>query len=175
MKKLFSNLAFLSILGSLLIFLSNCNEEKTSNSTLVGVWDVTNVEYDSYIGSMTVEEYYLNELGLTPQQTAIAMSLFNDEVTSYLSSTLIEFEADFWYWTNIGDPAGDEGTWSINDSETVIILDEGTIWENPITVNSLTSTSLNISFTMEEEVDLDDDPQTPDVMVTFDIAMTLSK
>ena len=175
MKKLLSNLVFLSILGSLFIFLSNCSEEKISSSNLVGVWNVTNVEYDSYVGSMTVEEYYLNELGLTAQLTAIAMSFFNDEVESYLSSTLIEFEADFWYWTNIGDPAGDEGTWSINDNETIIMLDEGTIWENPITVNSLTNTSLNISFTMEEEVDLDDDELSPDVTVTIDITMTLSK
>ena len=42
-----------------------------------------------------------------------------------------------------------------------------------VTVNSLTSSTLNISFIMEEEVDLDDDPETPDVTVTFN-QMTLS-
>lgn len=174
MKNLLSNLGFLFFIYSFGFFLSNCSEEKTSSSALVGMWNVTNVEYDAYVGSMTVEDYYLNELELTPQQTAIAMSIFNDEADSYLENTLIEFEADYWYWTNIGNPAGDEGNWSINDSETLIILDEGTIWETPITVHSLTSTSLNISFTMVEEIDLDD-AQTPDVEVSFDITMTLTK
>jgi len=175
MKKLVSNLGFLFFIYSICFFLTNCSEEKTSSSALVGTWNVTNVEYDAYVGSMTVEDYYLNELGLSQQLTDIAMSMFNDEAKSYLESTLIEFEADYWYWTNIGDPAGDEGNWSINDNETLIILDEGTIWETPITVHSLTSTSLNISFTMVEEIDLDDDAQTPDVEVTFDITLTLTK
>ena len=159
---------------SLSIFLSNCSEEESS-SQIVGTWNVTNVDFDAYVGSMTVEDYYLNELGLTPQETAIALKNFNDEAEAYLESSLIEFEADFYYWTNIGDPAGDEGEWSINANETLIILDQGTIWETPITVNSLSGNSLNISFTMEEEIDLDDEPQTSDVMVTFDITMSLSK
>jgi len=175
MKKLLSNLVLLFILSSFLIYLSNCSEEKTSSSNIVGVWNVTNVDYDAFVDNMTVEDYYLNELEFTPQETAIAVALFYDEVDSYLESTMIEFEPDFWYWTNIGDPAGDDGEWSINDNETLIMLDEGTIWETPITVNSLTSTSLNISFIMEEEIDLDDDSQTPDAMVTFDMTMSLTK
>ena len=124
---------------------------------------------------MTVEDYFLNELGLTPQETVIALKNFNDGVDAYLESTLIEFEADFYYWTNISDPAGDEGEWSINANETLIILDQGTIWENSITVNSLTNDSLNISFTMEDDIDLDEDPQTPDVTVTFNMTMQLTK
>lgn len=175
MKKLLSNLAFLFIIGSLIIFLSNCDKEKTSNSKLVGTWNVNNVEYDAYVGSMTLEEYYLDELGFKPEETAIALALFYDRVNNYLESTLIEFEADFWYWTNISDIAGDEGTWSINDNETLIILDEGTIWKTPITVNSISNSALNISFTLEDEFDLDDDPSTPDVTVNFDMTMTLAK
>ncbi len=174
MKKLFLNSLFLLILIASLVFYSNCEEEK-SDSNLVGVWNVTNVEYDAYVGSMTVEAYYLNELGLTPEETADAMVMFHDEVDYYLESTMIEFEADYWYWTNIASPAGDDGMWSINASETMIVLDEGTIWETPITVNSLTSSSLNISFTMEQDMDLDADAQTPDVTVTFDMTMTLRK
>jgi len=178
MKKLFLNLAFLSIIGSLFIFLSNCSEDKESSSQIVGIWNVTSIDYDAFVGGvagMTVEDYYLNELGLSQQLTDIAMAMFDDEVRSYLESTMIEFEADYWYWTNIGDPAGDEGTWSINDSETTIILDEGTIWETPVTVNSLSSTSLNISFIMVEDIDLDDDAETDDEEVTFDITMSLTK
>lgn len=159
MKKLISTLSFLCIIASLIISISSCDKEKTSNSNLVGFWNVNNVTYDAFVGSMTLEEYYLDELGFTPEETAIAMTLFYDLVDNYLESTLIEFEADFYYWTNIGDPAGDEGEWSINANETIIILDQGSIWENSITVNSLTSNSLNISFTMEDEFDLDDEPQ----------------
>ena len=175
MKKLISNLAILFFTGSLFVILSNCSEEKKSNSNLVGFWNVTNVEFDAYVGSMKVEDYFLNELGLTPQETVIALKNFNDGVDAYLESTLIEFEADFYYWTNISDPAGDEGEWSINANETLIILDQGTIWENSITVNSLTNDSLNISFTMEDDIDLDEDPQTPDVTVTFNMTMQLTK
>ena len=175
MKKLLSKLAYLFFIAPCLFFLANCNEEGKSDSDLVGIWTVTNADYDAFVGNMTVEDYYLNELGLTPQLTAIAMTMFYDEADSYLESSMIEFEADFYYWTNISDPAGDDGMWSINASETMIILDEGTIWETPITVNSLTSNSLNISFTMEEEIDLDDEPQTPEEAVTFDLTLTLVK
>ena len=175
MKKLLSNPTFLFIIGSFFFFLTSCNEEGKSDSDIVGIWTVTNVDYDAYVESMTVENYFLNELGLTPQETAIALKNFNDGVDAYLESTLIEFEADFYYWTNIGDPAGDEGEWSINANETIIILDQGTIWENSIAVNSLSSNSLNISFTMEDDIDLDEDPQTPDVTVTFEMTMQLSK
>ena len=143
MKKLLSNLFFLCIIGSLFIFLSNCSEDKESSSQIVGIWNVTSIDYDAFVdgvGGMTVEQYYLNVLGWTQQETDLAMAMFDDEVRSYLESTMIEFEADYWYWTNIGDIAGDDGSWSINDSESMIILDEGTIWETPITVNSLTGT-----------------------------------
>ena len=175
MKKLLSNPTSLFIIGSFFFFLTSCNEEGKSDSDLVGIWTVTNVDYDAFVGNMTVENYYLNELGLTPALTAIAMTMFYDNTDAYLESSMIEFEADFYYWTNISDPAGDEGMWNINASETKIILDEGTIWETPITVNSLTSSSLNISFTMEEEIDLDDEPQSPDETVTFDLTLTLTK
>ena len=112
MKKLLSNLTYLLLVGTFFLFLMNCSEEGKSDSDLVGFWNVTNVEYDAYVESMTVENYFMNELGLTPQETAIALKNFNDGVDAYLESTLIEFEADFYYWTNIGDPAGDEGEWS---------------------------------------------------------------
>jgi len=175
MKKLFLNLTFLSLVGAFAVFLTNCSKDKESSSQLVGNWNVTSIDYDAFVGSMTVEEYYLNELGLSQQLTDLAMAMFDDEVRSYLESTLIEFYSDYWYWTNIGDPAGDEGTWEINDSETLIILDKGTIWETPVIVHSLTSTNLNITFTMVEDIDLDDDAQTPDVTVTFDITMALTR
>ena len=175
MKKFLSHTTYLLFVGIFFLFLVNCSEEGKSDSALVGIWNVTNVEYDAYVGSMTVENYFLNELGLTQQETAVALKNFNDLVEAYLESSLIEFEADFYYWTNIGDPAGDEGEWSVNASETMITLDAGTIWETKITVNSLTSSSLNISFTMEDDIDLDSDPQTADVEVTFDITMQLSK
>lgn len=175
MEKLLSHLTSLFLIGAFSLFFTNCSEEGKSDSDLVGTWNVTNVDYDAYVGSMTVEDYYLNDLGLTPEQTEIAMAMFHDEVDHYLESTMIEFEADFYYWTNIIDPAGDDGMWSINGSETLIILDQGTIWETPITVNSLSSSSLNISFTMEDEIDIDDDQQTPDELVTFEMTMALAK
>ena len=175
MKKIISYLTSLFIIGAFFLFFTNCSEEGKSDSDLVGIWNVTNVDYDAYVGNMTVEDYYLNELEFTPEETAVAMAIFDDEATYYLESSMIEFEADFYYWTNIGDPAGDEGEWKINASETLITLDEETIWETTITVNSLTSNSLNISFTMEEEIDLDNDIQTPDEVVTFDMTLTLSK
>ena len=175
MKKLLSNLTYILLVGTFFLFLMNCSEEGKSDSDLVGFWNVTNVEYDAFVGSMTVENYFLNELGLSQQEAAIALKNFNDRIEAYLESTSIEFEADFYYWTNIGDIAGDEGEWSINSSETLIILDQGTIWETSITVNSLSSSSLNISFTMDDDIDLDEDVQTPDVEVTFNMAMQLSK
>jgi len=175
MKKLSLNLAFLSTIVALFFFLSNCGEDKESSSQIVGIWNVTSVDFDAFVGNMTLEDYYLNEIGLTQEKTDIALANFEDEVKSYMESTMIEFESDYWYWTNIGDIAGDDGSWSINDSETLIILDEGTIWETHITVNSLTSTSLNISFTMTEDMDLDDDFETDDVEVTFEMTMSLTK
>jgi hypothetical protein len=175
MKKLFINLTFLSAIVAFFLFLSNCSEDKESSSQIVGIWNVTSVDFDAFVGNMTLEDYYLNELGWTQQETDIAMAMFDDDIRFYLESTMIEFESDYWYWTNIGDPAGDDGSWSINDSETLIILDEGTIWETQVIVNSLSSTSLNISFTMTEEMDLDDDFETDDVEVTFDMTMSLTK
>jgi len=175
MKNPTTILTYLCIIGTLIVF-TNCNEEeRKSKSNLVGTWIVTTADYDAYVGSMTVEEYYLNQLGYTQAQTDIAMTLFDDEVTMYLESSKIEFESTHDYWTNIASPAGDDGMWSINDSETMIILDEGTIWETPVTVHTLTSTSLNISFSMVEELDLDEDPETEDVTVTFDITLALTK
>ena len=178
MKKLFLKLTFLCLIGPLFIFLSNCSKDKESSSQIVGIWNVTSIDYDAFVGGvsgMTVEDYYLNELGLSQVATDIAMAIFDDEVRFYLESTMIEFEADYWYWTNIGDPAGDDGSWEINDNETMIILDKGTIWETPITVNSLSGTSLNITFTMMEDIDLDDDTENEDEEVTFVITMSLTR
>ena len=122
-----------------------------------------------------MEDYFQQDMGLTPEETTQAMLEMDQEVDFYLMNTIIEFESDYYYWTNIGDPAGDDGEWSINASETVITLDAGTIWETKVTVNSLTTSMLKISFEMEEDIDLDDDPQTPEVTIDFDVRATLEK
>ena len=69
MKKIISNLTSLFIIGVFFLFLTNCSEEGKSDSDLVGIWNVTNVDYDASVGNMTVEDYYLNELELTPEET----------------------------------------------------------------------------------------------------------
>lgn len=175
MKKLILNLMHLLLTGAMYITLTSCNGDKTSNSILVGTWNVTNVTYEANVGSLTIYEYYLNQLGYTPDAATLAVTQFDDNVKAYLESTLIEFDAEYWYWTNIGDTAGDEGTWSINEPETIITLDEGTQWETTVSVHSLTESSLKISFTMTDAYDLDDDSLTPDVEVTFNMTMNLTK
>ena len=158
----------------LLIFPSSCSEE-TSSSSLVGLWTVTSVDYDAFVDGKSMQDYFQQDMGLTQEETAQAMVMMDQEVDFYLMNTIIEFESDYYYWTNIGDPAGDDGEWSINASETVITLDAGTIWETQVTVNSMTSNTLKISFEMEEEIDVDYDPETPDVPVDFDVRATLEK
>ena len=63
----------------------------------------------------------------------------------------------------------------ISSDGKTLTLDGGTVDEMMITINSLTSTTANLTLSEEIEEDLDDDPETPDVPIDIAVDLTLTK
>ncbi|MCG2589071.1 lipocalin family protein [Rhodohalobacter sulfatireducens] len=163
----------LILIGSLTFLLSDCSSTKESNSKIVGEWEVTDVEYDAFVGNVTIEQYLL-DVGYSEQEADESLSYFHNYYHDMLNGS-IEFDAEYWYWTNIGPTGYEEGEWTIKNNDSIIILDEGTQWETVINIHSLTTNRLIIEFEMEVEEELDPGYEPPAEIVRLHVRLNLSK
>jgi hypothetical protein len=176
MKKRILNVRLIYILGILFLFIAGCDDEEKVEKVgaeLIGTWTVTNAEIDAMVGDQSLTDYFVNVGGLSPENAAIAYSLFELFFLAELNGT-IEFRENNTYISNFGnDP--DEGTWSLISDGNGLILDAGTDDEIIISITSLSSTTANLLFSQEIEEDLDDDPSTPEVPIDVDAYLELTK
>jgi hypothetical protein len=177
MKKLLINTTCFIFLSSLIVFFAGCNGdddgEEMGGNDLIGTWEVTNAEVDAMVGSQSLTDYFINVGGLSPENAAIAYTLFETFFLAELDGT-IQFLGNNTYLSNFGNQP-DDGTWSLSSDGKTLTLDGGTVDEIVITINSLTSTSANLTFSQDLEEDLDDDPETPDVPIDVTVDLTLAK
>ena len=180
MKKLEFTLKIILLVGAVSAFVSftgcnndNENPDNPAVNNLIGLWTITDAQFDATIEGKSLIQYAIDLLGVSELEAEILASLFEDALTSNFDGT-IEFKANNTYISNTGGEV-DDGTWSLNAAGDKLTLDAGTMDEQVIDVLLLTSSTLKVGLDQTEYEDIDDDPLTPDVPIDMSIELTLSK
>lgn len=164
----------------LFVGFSACNKDDdgdgssnlTTSELLIGTWSVTDFDLDIMIGSQSLIDYLIEVEGLTPEEAAAQNAIFEAFLESEVTGTLT-LKSDNTYVSNFGD-GSTTGTWSLSADEKILTLVEGsdTI---VLTINSVTTTTLKVTISEVSPEDLDDDPETPDVIISVEANLTLTK
>jgi hypothetical protein len=177
MKKMTPNLRLPVLIGALFILLAGCSSDDGTPapvSDLVGgTWTVSNVDLVYTVGAQSLKDYLVNVEGYTPAEADFAIAFLEVLLLDELDGT-ISFNANNTYNSNFGG-SPDDGTWSLSADGKTLTLDAGTIDEEVVTINSLTSSNCNLTISMDELEDVDDDPSTPDVLIKIEATLTLTK
>ena len=178
MKK-FSNIIFRLFIITFLIGLTACNKEDdgddgnlTTRELLIGTWSVTDFDLNVRVGSQTLIEYLIGVEGLSPSEAADLNAAFEAFLESEVTGTLT-FRSDNTYVSNFGE-GSTSGTWNLSSDEKTLTLKEGTD-TIVIIIDSISATTWRASISESSPEDLDDDPQTPDVLISIEIVLTLTK
>ena len=143
-----------------------------TSALLIGTWTSSEIEIVNSVGPQSLTDYLVAAEGFTPTEA----EAFNDALIASLEPEVIgslTLNADNTYASDfIG--GSDTGTWELNADETVLTLFEGpdTI---VVTINSISETSWDASLGDDFPVDVDEDPSTPDVVVTVLANLVLLK
>jgi hypothetical protein len=177
MKEIVTTAKFLLYMGLMVVILTGCDDDdddvRNAESLLIGVWSVSDTDFDASVDGQPLATYFVENGGLSAEDANIAVALFEALIKTSLSGT-VEFKDDHTFVANFGgDP--ETGTWELSSDGKTLILDPGGPDEVIMTVNTLTESTLDIDFSQVTFEDLDDDPATPDVEITIDINMELTK
>ncbi|MCX2718093.1 lipocalin-like domain-containing protein [Lentiprolixibacter aurantiacus] len=178
--KTLSTLFFRLLIIALLVGFTGCDKDDDVDSSnnlstselLIGTWTVSDFDLSITVGNQSFIDYLIEEEGLTPSEAADLNALFEAFLGSELTGTLT-INSDKTYVSNFGEEST-SGTWSLSaDEKTLTLVEEGeTII---ITIDSVSSNTLKATISESSPEDIDEDPQTPDVIITIDIMLTLTK
>jgi len=178
MKK-FSNIIFRLFIITFLIGLTACTKDDdgddsnlTTRELLIGTWSVTDFDLIVRVGSQSLIEYLIGVEGLSPSEAADLNEAFEAFLASEVTGTLT-FRSDNTYVSNFGE-GSTSGTWSLSSDEKTLTLKEGTDII-VIIIDSISATTWRASISESGPEDLDDDPQTPDVLISIEFVLTLTK
>ncbi|MBC2839838.1 lipocalin-like domain-containing protein [Robiginitalea sp. SC105] len=178
MKKL-GNILFRFFIITILIGFTSCNKDDdgdngnlSTKELLVGTWSVTSFDFNILVGSQSLVEYLVEVEGISASEAEVQYEIFEALLESDVSGT-ITFKSDNTYVSNFGDRST-SGTWSLSADEKTLTLIEGTD-STVMTINSISNTTWSATISESSPEDLDDDPQTPDVVLSVEIILTLTK
>lgn len=179
MKK-FSNILFGLMVITFLAGFTGCSKDDdgddgnlTTKELLIGTWSVANFDLNITVGSQSLIDYLIEVEGISPSEAAAQVEFLEALLEPEVTGT-ITFRSDNTYVSNFGG-GSTSGTWRLStDERTLTLIEEGT--ENiVITINSISATTFKGIISESSVEDLDDDPETPDVLISLEIILTLIK
>ena len=179
MKK-FSTILFGFFVIAILAGIISCNNDDddddgnlTTRELLIGTWSVSDFDLNIRVGNRTLIDYLVEVEGFSPDDAAAQVEFLEAILATELTGT-ITFRSDNTYVSNFGE-GSTSGTWSLSgDEKTLTLTEEGT--DNIVmAIISITSTTFRATISESSAEDLDDDPLTPDVIISLEILLTLTK
>lgn len=173
MKKLLVKPVILLTLLASVFFVSSCEKEnEVSEADLIGTWDMGQVSVDIKVGPISLVQFLKTTLQFADQQ---AQDLV-DELTSEfddIGGGTITFNADYSYQMVNGD-LEEDGTWKLEGDQLYMTIAGETQDDDPLTIESMDSTSALVSWEEDQEVDISEDGMS-DFTATIVIELNLSK
>jgi Lipocalin-like domain len=167
---------FLLLLGIVFALLPGCSEDNAgmpAGTDIVGTWTTSQSEIDASAGGMSAHDYLVNVVGLSPTDATVYYAIWEAQLKTELVGS-ITFNSDHTYTSNFGS-SPDDGTWTLSSDNKTLTLDSGTADEQVLEVTMLTGSTLVVVLNQDIPVDLDNDPNTPDIPVTTAATITLTK
>ncbi|MGB5238603.1 MAG: hypothetical protein WBM43_14935 [Flavobacteriaceae bacterium] len=150
----------------------SCDGDPGIAELLIGTWTTTETDINAYVGSQALEDYLIDVVGLSPEEAAAQIEMLTDSLESELRGMLTinednTYESDF-------ESGSDSGTWELSEDEMTLTLFEGsdTI---VVSINSITENTWYATISDDFLLDLDGDPETPEVNVTVVANVVLEK
>ena len=172
MRKILVKPVILLILIVFALFVSSCNKSgDIHEADLIGTWDIGQSSVDIKVGPISLFQFLKTTLQLGDQE---AQDLVDELASEFdeLGGT-ITFNSDYSYQMLNGD-FEENGTWEL-DNEKLYMTKTGEMHEDdPMTVESLDSSSALISSKEDQEVDITEDGSS-DFKATLVIELNLEK
>jgi len=148
------------------------SDEPGTAELLAGIWTTSEVNIDASVGSKSLVDYLIDDVGLSPAEAAAKNELFEASLKSELMGSLT-LHSDKTYESAFGS-GSDSGTWSLSADEKTLTLYEGsdTI---VITIDSISGSTFKATIGDDISQDLDGDMATPDETITVEAHLTLTK
>ncbi len=164
-----------SILFSVII-LSSCdggdNDEdtKTGEENLVGDWTSQSIDIDMMVGDQTIVEYLVSE-GVSQSEAELAAAYLKSEFEDEISDIELTFNSDKTFVVDSDDGDPSTGTWSYNESTSILTLDYDDPDEDTqdIPIKSLTSSVLVALQNEIVEEDINDDEVDEEIEITIEL------
>jgi hypothetical protein len=141
----------------------SCDMAPGTAELLIGSWTTSEVAVNSFVGGRSLTDYLIEEEGLTPEEAAARVEMFEDMLMAELFGTLTLYEDNTY--ESAFTSGSDSGTWELSEDEMTLTLFEGADLI-VITINSITEDTWYATTSDDFLVDLDENPGTPDVLVT---------
>jgi len=171
MKKKIINLSGIILVLIAGMFFTSCSKDSDPEADLAGTWTFSNATFDAKVGTKTLTQYFMDELGLTQAQAQQMLVLFTAQMQQAFTGTM-QIKSDNTYTATFGGES-DSGTWSLSEDGKKLTIDSETEDTVIFDILELTSHKLILKGTesVEEDINEDEVPET----ITVTIEMTLTK
>jgi hypothetical protein len=163
------NLKLIAIILFSTLLITSCKDDDTSeNADIVGIWTVTDLDFDITINNIDLAEFFGSE-----DQAGIYEALVTATFEEAFEDTTIEFKSDGTYTAKSPGETTEAGTWSLNTANNTMTLDAGTADEGIF--NLVTSTSSNLTLQLDEtdnSADYDGDNTNDEFRIVVDLNLT---
>lgn len=153
------------------LILSSCSKDSTPSDDLVGTWTTQSASLTAMIGSKTLTQYFIDDLGLSATEAQQANDLFNQTMQQAFTGKTLQMKSDNTYTSNLGGES-DSGTWSLSSDNKKLTIDSSTGSPQILDVIQLTSSTLHLQGTDTETEDLNDDGIMETINATIDLTLT---
>lgn len=160
----------------LILFFAACSSDDgdklSTAEKLTGTWTTSAINVEASVGDQSLTDYLTDEIGLSAEDAASYYALLVAALQSEVSGSLT-LNADNTYESDFGDEGG-SGTWSLSaDEKTLTLTDASEVTE--IAIDSVSGSTLKVTYGDDISMDLDDEPGTPDEEVSVEAHITLTK
>jgi hypothetical protein len=164
------NLRIFSLVLITGLILTSCKKDETPADNIVGTWTAGTPSLTVMVGTKTLAQYFMDELGLSATEAQVYVNQFNQMFVGSFSGTLT-IKADGTYTANMGGSA-DSGTWSLSADGKKLTIDSASDVPSILDVAELTSSKLHLKITESSTEDLNGDGINETMTVSIDLTFT---
>jgi hypothetical protein len=152
------------------MILSSCSKDDSATDPIVGTWTAGTPTFSAMVGSKTLTQYFMEDMGLSQADANTYTAMFNLLFAEAFTGTITVKSNNTYTSTLGGEP--DSGTWSLNSDKTELTIDSTDGDPMTLEVIELTSSKLRIhgSETVSEDLNSDGTPE--NIIVDIELVFT---
>jgi len=172
MKKQFLNsIIFLTLIASVILVSSCETKEEIHEADLIGTWDIGQASVDIKVGPLSLFDFLISTLQFGQEAAQELVDEYTSEFIEIGGGT-ITFNTDYSYLM-VQYELEENGTWKLDEDILYLTITGETMDDNPLSVESLTSSAALVAWEEEQQISLGEDMN--DFTATIIIELNLAK